>query len=208
MRRTTAPRPSAATNRVQSSQPNRNNQQTDFPPRLTHQPHDVRVKPREPLTVECPVEAQPESEVKWFKDGQVLASEPAHLEQTGSELMFFQINEADTGDYHCQAENYLGRASSEPFRLTVQSSKCNPGARLAGFGRIRAAPAVVMLLLLLPPPPLFWWRAERAPNAAPGLCHKRLAEMHRPGRATTSRKAAAVFPSRLIDWRRHGAGLR
>uniref|UniRef100_A0A6G1SLK3 Roundabout 2 n=2 Tax=Aceria tosichella TaxID=561515 RepID=A0A6G1SLK3_9ACAR len=94
----------------------------DFPPRLTHQPHSVRAKPHEPLTVECPVESQPESEVKWFKDGQVLTSEPAHLEQTGSELMFFQTRVQDTGDYHCEAENHLGRVASERFRLTVQSN--------------------------------------------------------------------------------------
>lgn len=46
-----------------------------------------------------------------------------HLEQTGSELMFVQINDNDTGDYHCEATNYLGKVTSEPFRLTVQTSK-------------------------------------------------------------------------------------
>lgn len=69
------------------------------------------------------MEAQPESEVKWFKDDQLLASEPSHLEQAGSELMFVSINDNDAGDYHCQASNYLGTVTSERFRLSVQTSK-------------------------------------------------------------------------------------
>ena len=69
------------------------------------------------------MEAKPEAEVKWFKDRQLLVSQPAHLEQTGSELMFFQMSDDDTGDYYCQATNYLGSIESENFRLTVQSSK-------------------------------------------------------------------------------------
>lgn len=77
----------------------------------------------QPQTVDCPVESEPDSEVKWFKDDQLLESEPAHLEQTGKELMFFQINDNDTGDYYCQATNYLGTVTSERFKLTVQSSK-------------------------------------------------------------------------------------
>lgn len=46
-----------------------------------------------------------------------------HLEQTGNELMFFLVNDRDTGDYHCEASNYLGSVTSEQFRLTVQSSE-------------------------------------------------------------------------------------
>lgn len=81
------------------------------------------MRPKKPHTVECPVEAQPEAEVKWFKDDQLVESEPTHLEQTGSELMFFQINEQDSGDYHCQATNYLGSITSKPFKIIVLSSK-------------------------------------------------------------------------------------
>lgn len=97
----------------------------DFAPKLTHQPHSVTVQPNKPHTSECPVESQPESDVKWFKDNKLLQSEPMHLEQTGSELMFFLVNDKDTGDYHCEASNHLGTVTSEQFRLTVQSSKCS-----------------------------------------------------------------------------------
>lgn len=99
---------------------------TDFAPHLIHQPHSVVVQANKPHTSECPVEAQPESSVKWFKDNRLLASKPMHVEQTGSELMFFQINDNDTGDYHCEASNYLGSVTSEQFRLTVQTSKYSP----------------------------------------------------------------------------------
>lgn len=82
-------------------------------------------KANEPQAIECPIESEPAGEVEWFKDGQVLTSEPAHLELVGAELMFTKVKPEDAGDYHCEAVNYLGRVVSDRFRLTVQSSKCN-----------------------------------------------------------------------------------
>ena len=96
---------------------------TDFAPRLIHQPHSDVVRENEPFTCECPVESRPASEFLWYKDNKLLVSEPAHLEQTSNELMFIQINENDTGDYHCEASNSLGKVVSQPFRLTVKTSK-------------------------------------------------------------------------------------
>jgi len=61
--------------------------------------------------------------VRWFKDGHLLLSEAEHLDQTGSELMFFTLSENDSGDYHCEASNYLGSVQSDRFTLNVQSSK-------------------------------------------------------------------------------------
>lgn len=81
------------------------------------------MKPNEPHTIECAIESQPAAEVKWFKDDQLIAGQPSKLEQMDKELMFIQVSDEDTGDYHCQATNYLGSVTSEHFRLTVQSSK-------------------------------------------------------------------------------------
>lgn len=81
------------------------------------------MQPNVPHTVECPVEARPLAEVSWFKDEQPLVSRPPQQEQTGGELMFFQMSEEDGGQYRCQASNYLGKVSSERFMLTVQTSK-------------------------------------------------------------------------------------
>lgn len=98
-------------------------QQQHFAPKLIHQPQSATVQPSKPHTVECAVESEPEAEVKWFKDDQLLGAQPAHSEQQGNELIFFQMNEEDSGEYRCQATNYLGSIASEPFRLTVHSSK-------------------------------------------------------------------------------------
>lgn len=95
----------------------------DYGPKLIHQPQSVMVKPNTPHTIECPVESQPTAEVKWFKDDQLLVSQAPRLEQMGSELVFIQMVDDDTGDYHCEATNYLGTITSDHFRLTVQSSK-------------------------------------------------------------------------------------
>ena len=94
-----------------------------FAPKLIHQPQSVLVGAEEPHTIECPIESEPEAQVSWFKGGRLLASEPLHFEQTGRELMFFQIKRSDSGQYYCLASNYLGSARSEPFELTVK-----PGA--------------------------------------------------------------------------------
>lgn len=79
------------------------------------------MKLNKPHTIECAIEARPEADVKWFKDEQLLVVQPPHLEQSGNELMFFQINEHDFGQYYCQATNYLGSITSEPFALTESS---------------------------------------------------------------------------------------
>lgn len=63
------------------------------------------------------------AEVKWFKDDELLASRPTHHEQTGTELMFFQVADEDAGEYHCEATNYLGSVTSDRFKLHVHSSK-------------------------------------------------------------------------------------
>lgn len=94
----------------------------EFAPKFSHEPQNALVQPNKPHTIECPVESNPEAEVRWFKDRRVLASEPSHLEITGNELMFFQINQRDSGQYHCEASNYLGSIRSQPFRLSVETT--------------------------------------------------------------------------------------
>lgn len=88
-----------------------------------HQPGNELVKAGEPKTIECPVEAEPEAEIKWYKDGQMVSSRPPHLELTGNELMFISISEQDSGEYHCQASNSMGSITSDRFKLSIQTSK-------------------------------------------------------------------------------------
>lgn len=96
---------------------------TDFPPKLIHQPADVQVPVNKPHTIECPIESRPESEVRWFKDDSLLEPQLGHTEQSGKELMFFQITKNDSGAYYCEASNQLGSITSAPFKLAVLSSK-------------------------------------------------------------------------------------
>lgn len=130
------------------------NRPADSPPRLVHQPPSVQALAYEPQTFECPVESEPEAEFKWFKDDQLLPSRSANLDQMGAELTFRQLDEADAGDYHCQATNYLGSVTSDRFQVTVQTSKypahtplgpLSPPAGLPG-GALRAGRACFSLL--------------------------------------------------------------
>lgn len=109
-------------------------------PKFVHQPGNELVKVGEPKTIECPVEAEPEPEIRWFKDGQLLSSRASRLELTGNELMFISISEQDSGEYFCQATNLMGTIESERFKLTIQTSeyppflaKSIPGANIIHF---------------------------------------------------------------------------
>lgn len=82
-------------------------------------------------SIECPVEGKPTPQIKWFKDNELIISQPTHLEQAAKELMLFNIVDDDTGDYHCEAANYLGTIRSDQFRLQVQSSKYKNNIALA-----------------------------------------------------------------------------
>lgn len=85
----------------------------------------MTVQVNKPQTFECAIESEPEAQVKWFKDDKLLEESNGGSQQTGTELMFLQVNEEDTGEYHCQASNYLGSITSDRFKLHVQSSKYN-----------------------------------------------------------------------------------
>lgn len=75
------------------------------------------MKAHEALSVECPIEAEPKPDVKWFKDGLQMRK------QTSGELMFLQVTPEDAGQYHCEASNYLGATSTRSFLLHVKTSK-------------------------------------------------------------------------------------
>lgn len=87
----------------------------------------------EPHMIWCPIEAQPEPEVKWFKDARELIDDDVstqtqqahatHRDMSGKELMFMSVHEDDAGEYRCEATNYLGTVRSERMRLSVKSSK-------------------------------------------------------------------------------------
>ena len=83
----------------------------------------VAPQPNKPLAIECPVESRPESSISWFKDNHLLGDASTHLDMTGNNLLFIQFGDSDAGEYYCEAENYLGSARSESFKLSVASSK-------------------------------------------------------------------------------------
>lgn len=96
---------------------------TEYPPKLIHQPQNTFGKPNQPQTIECPIEANPPADIKWFKDNLLLISQMPHSDQHSNELIINELNDDDTGIYHCEATNYLGTTISEQFKLTVQSCK-------------------------------------------------------------------------------------
>lgn len=106
---------------------------TEYPPKLIHQPQNIIDRANQPQTIECPIEANPRAEIKWFKDNLPLISQMPHSEQQGNELIINELNVDDTGIYHCEATNYLGTTISEQFKLTVQSSKCSSQLQLVKY---------------------------------------------------------------------------
>lgn len=87
--------------------------------------HDVSVKVSKPHTIECPIEAEPQAKIDWFKDDIQINNDAQHIELLANELMFLQAKPTDAGIYFCSAQNYLGKMQSAPFSLLINFGKFN-----------------------------------------------------------------------------------
>ncbi|KAM3875993.1 hemicentin-1 [Diretmus argenteus] len=102
---------------------------------------DTKVKEKHNITLTCEASGNPVPEIKWLKDGQLLAPDRRH--QVFSHGRFLQISGAqvaDTGRYSCLASNSAGDRSRH-FNLNVLVSPT-----IAGSGPEGSAEEVTVTL--------------------------------------------------------------
>ncbi|KAG7217891.1 hypothetical protein INR49_020793 [Caranx melampygus] len=63
------------------------------------------------VTLTCSSDANPAAELTWYKEEQTL--------KEGPQFVFTNIHSSDSGEYHCLAENQLGRRSSNYVFINV-----------------------------------------------------------------------------------------
>lgn len=81
------------------------------------QPSGVNIKQGDSVTLTCHVNSSNPTATgyKWYKDGHQFSNETA--------IKFNTLSRNDHGEYQCEAENSLGRLSSETSRLVVFSAR-------------------------------------------------------------------------------------
>jgi hypothetical protein len=86
---------------------------------------DKTANPKENVTFECKVVADPPADIQWLKDGQPLAEQPAkvRIEKNPDgvqKLILENIESIDQAVYKCVASNVAGKAETTG-QLTVKS---------------------------------------------------------------------------------------
>lgn len=94
-------------------------------PRIIEHPTDITVELREPATLNCKSEGQPQPETRWYRDGRPVdptGSVRKALLPDGS-LLFLEASQgkrdSDSGTYWCIAYNSFGEAVSRKANLIV-----------------------------------------------------------------------------------------
>ena len=64
------------------------------------------------VTLTCSSDANPAATYTWYKDGKPLYK--------NTPLVFSSIQSSDSGRYYCEAENKLGRRTSESISIDVK----------------------------------------------------------------------------------------
>ena len=97
-------------------------------PEIIEHPQDIVVSRNEPLTLNCKVNGDPEPNVEWYKDGELVTtaredprSHKILLPDNGLFLLRAQHGkkEKDSGKYWCKASNIAGTVTSRKGSLQV-----------------------------------------------------------------------------------------
>lgn len=98
----------------------------EMAPRITIQPNDLIVTEGESSEMNCDAEGWPAPTIEWFHNGQNITSKTRSRTTLGGSIMFLDAKppassgwQSDTGNYHCEARNSLGRATSRNASLQV-----------------------------------------------------------------------------------------
>ena len=97
-------------------------------PEIIEHPRDIVVSRNEPVTLKCKVNGDPEPNVEWYKDGELVTtaredprSHKILLPDNGLFLLRAQHGkkEKDSGKYWCKASNIGGTVTSRKGSLQV-----------------------------------------------------------------------------------------
>ena len=97
-------------------------------PEIIEHPQDIVVSRNEPVTLNCKVNGDPEPNVEWYKDGELVTtaredprSHKILLPDNGLFLLRAQHGkkEKDSGEYWCKASNIGGTVTSRKGNLQV-----------------------------------------------------------------------------------------
>ena len=97
-------------------------------PEIDEHPLDIVVSRNEPVTLNCKVSGDPEPNVEWYKDGELVttAREDPHSHKIllpDNGLFFLRAlhgkKEKDSGQYWCKASNIAGTVMSRKGNLQV-----------------------------------------------------------------------------------------
>ncbi|XP_034543305.1 junctional adhesion molecule A-like [Notolabrus celidotus] len=106
------------------------------PPSVSGSP-SAEVKVGSSVTLNCSSDANPAANYTWYKKN---GTPDLHLSSSEAQLVFSAIQSSDSGQYYCEAENSLGKATSESISIDVKWD----GVLLVVAGSV----AVVLLLIL------------------------------------------------------------
>ena len=97
-------------------------------PEIVEHPLDIVVSRNEPVTLNCKVNGDPEPNVEWYKDGELVTTareDPrSHKILLPDNGLFFlralhSKKEKDSGQYWCKASNIAGTVTSRKGNLQV-----------------------------------------------------------------------------------------
>ncbi|KAK3101508.1 hypothetical protein FSP39_004094 [Pinctada imbricata] len=66
------------------------------------------------VTINCPIEGNPEPLMTWSKDGKNM-----NIDTTEKYLQLRNVSCEDSGEYTCTADNNIGQPVSQPFNVSV-----------------------------------------------------------------------------------------
>ncbi|XP_068714977.1 fibronectin type III domain-containing protein-like [Montipora foliosa] len=82
-------------------------------------------------TLSCDVYAEPEPQIKWFRDGEEILVASSRVQQVNTDLLFSNLTLEEAGIYQCVAENKHGMIVSSTY---VEVLAIAPSFQKNGFG--------------------------------------------------------------------------
>ncbi|XP_034543301.1 B-cell receptor CD22-like [Notolabrus celidotus] len=91
------------------------------------------------VTLTCSSDANPAASYTWYKEN---GNKDPHLSRNGPQLVFSSIQASDFGQYHCRAENKLGRNTSEHITVNVKYAPKLPSVSVSPSDEIEEGSSV------------------------------------------------------------------